>query len=119
MRKSLTQFGIEVRKARIDVDKSSREIAEFLGISASYLSQMENGRKPIPIGMVAKMEEFFLQHGKVLELKELALMSNGWVPLDAEMTLQQKQLLCRLATQPFPPWTLNHLESIMKGHQHG
>ena len=43
----LTEFGKLVRKYRIDVDVTLREMADELGISAAYLSAIEIGRRPL------------------------------------------------------------------------
>lgn len=39
-------FGELIKKLRMDAGKSCREVAEGLGVSISYLSDVENGRRP-------------------------------------------------------------------------
>lgn len=46
----MTPLGKEFRKWRIDHDMLLGDMADKLGVSASYLSQIEKGNKPIPPG---------------------------------------------------------------------
>jgi transcriptional regulator with XRE-family HTH domain len=41
----LTNFGIEVRKYRVELGETLYEMAKTLGVSPSYLSGVETGRK--------------------------------------------------------------------------
>ena len=43
----LTPFGKEARKWRIDNDVAMKTMASDLGVSVSYLSAVEHGKKPI------------------------------------------------------------------------
>ena len=44
----LTEFGKEIRKLRIDLGITLFEMARDTGVSSSFLSAMENGKKPVP-----------------------------------------------------------------------
>ncbi|WP_312647588.1 helix-turn-helix domain-containing protein [Aminipila sp.] len=46
----LTDFGKMCRKIRIDADEILATMAERLGVAASFLSAVENGRKNVPVG---------------------------------------------------------------------
>ncbi len=43
----LTEFGKELRKLRIDLEVSLKQLAEKLDVSSAYLSGIETGRKPV------------------------------------------------------------------------
>lgn len=56
----MNKFAVAFRKARLNSDKTFREIASCIGKSIGYLSDIENGRKnPPEIYIVKKIEEFF------------------------------------------------------------
>ncbi len=44
----LTQFGIFLRKLRLDSNEIMKEMATKLDVSPSFLSTVENGKKTIP-----------------------------------------------------------------------
>ena len=44
----LTQFGKELRHIRLDRDEKLKDMAEKLGVTVSYLSAVENGKRNIP-----------------------------------------------------------------------
>lgn len=44
---NLTEFGKELRKLRIDLEVSLKDLAEDLKVSSAYLSGIETGRKPV------------------------------------------------------------------------
>jgi transcriptional regulator with XRE-family HTH domain len=55
----MTPLGKEFRKWRIDQGMLLGEMADALGISTSYLSQIEKGNKPIPPGFVERAIKHF------------------------------------------------------------
>lgn len=56
----MNKFAVAFRKARLNSDKTFREIADYIGKSIGYLSDIENGRKnPPETYVVRKIEEFF------------------------------------------------------------
>lgn len=69
----LTQFGKHVRKMRIDLDISLREMANGLGVSASYLSAVETGRRELTQSFAHRVAAFFEDRGcKTSELWDAA-----------------------------------------------
>lgn len=73
-KKALTSFGVELRKHRIDRGETLYEMAEAIGVSPSFLSAVETGRKRAPDELVEKT----IKHLKVdmvdaLRLRETAL----------------------------------------------
>lgn len=55
----LTPFGKAVRKIRIDRGISLKAMADTLGVSSSYVSAVENGRKPIAKSFFNEVVLFF------------------------------------------------------------
>ncbi len=56
----MNKFAIAFRKARLNSDKTFRQIKEYIGLSIGYLSDIENGkRNPPEISIVEQIENFF------------------------------------------------------------
>lgn len=77
----LTDFGKAVRKARIDVGTSMADMAEYLGVKPSFLSQVEFGRKSVPESFVKRIEDYFARYGLSIKLGQLADAANKSVTL--------------------------------------
>lgn len=52
---TITPFGKELRKLRIDADEVLLNMADKLGITAAYLSSIENGKRTIPDDFIGKI----------------------------------------------------------------
>lgn len=79
----ITEFGKEVRKARLDAEVTLMQMAHTLGVSAAFLSGMETGRKKITNEWVAKIRDFFEQRGiHLANLAKAADVSNKSVSLE-------------------------------------
>jgi transcriptional regulator with XRE-family HTH domain len=106
---ALTEFGKAVRKARIDTGQTLLSMAQELGVTASFLSAMETGRKKIGEQWISKIETFFKQKGaQIVDLPALAAVSNEVVPVDG-LPLQQQLLIAGFAKSPF---SANELKKI-------
>ncbi len=79
----MTEYGKAVRKARITLGITMSQMAKELECSLSYLSAMENGKRPIPMEYVKITEAYFVRMGlcENLNLKALADLSNQCVCL--------------------------------------
>lgn len=51
----MTPFGKAVRKLRIDRDLLLKDMADELGVTPTFLSAVETGRKPIPAGWLDRV----------------------------------------------------------------
>lgn len=58
-RGNMTNFGKSVKIIRIEKNSKSKDFAEFMGCSLSYVSAMENGKKPITIAYLRKLIEYY------------------------------------------------------------
>ena len=52
---NVTPFGKEIRKLRIDANEVLMNMADRLGITAAYLSSIENGKRDIPEDFIEKI----------------------------------------------------------------
>lgn len=59
MKSKLTPYGKEIRKIRIDKNISASDHASKLGVTTAFLSNVERGKKPLPIQMLFQTFEFF------------------------------------------------------------
>lgn len=106
---ALTEFGKAVRKARIDTGQTLLSMAQALGVSVSFLSAMETGRKKVAASWVKEIDNFFRKQGRPVEdLDELAILANQVAPLDG-LPLQQQMLVAGFAKSPF---TADELRAI-------
>jgi len=66
----MDSFGEAFRKARVSKRATLREIAEHIGKSIGYLSDVEHGRKrPPKLDLVTEIEDFLeVEDGKLLKL---------------------------------------------------
>src|SRR6185295_9308544 len=98
----MTPFGKALRKLRIDRELLLGDMAERLGISASYLSQIETGKKPIPEGFVSKLRTAFrLTEDEFADIREHAVISTNEfkIELGDRAKAQDKVLADALATE--------------------
>lgn len=69
----ITEFGKYLRKLRIDSNEILQDMARRLGVSASFLSAVEVGKKNVPEGWIRKIsDEYGLSPDKEVELCGLA-----------------------------------------------
>jgi len=110
---NLTEFGVAVRKARLDAKVSLSSMAGELGVTSAFLSSIEVGRKKISEDWVAKIETFF-KHKRidVPDLRELADVSNRSISLEG-MTPQQAILLAGFARASFSKQQLEKFSKLL------
>ena len=76
----VTAFGKILRKMRIDCSEVLGAMAKRLGVSAPYLSSIENGGREIPDDFVAKIAaEYGLDETQIKELEEAKAKVKGAV----------------------------------------
>mgnify|MGYP003401380439 CR=1 FL=1 len=62
----LTLLGKKIRILRINVGETIVQMSEKLGMSTSYLSSIENGKRNVPVEVLPKLSKIFN-----LDLKQL------------------------------------------------
>ena len=90
----ISKFGIEMRKFRVANGESLRTMAERIGISATFLSAMEVGRKAIPIEYAKKIKEIYkLNEDDYARLYDSIIETNQRVNIELEkMNEAQKEV---------------------------
>ncbi|MCR5662529.1 MAG: helix-turn-helix domain-containing protein [bacterium] len=67
----ITSLGKFLRKLRIDKGELLRDMAQKLGVSSSFLSAVENGKKKMPEAWLRKFRELYcLTDSQFCDLKE-------------------------------------------------
>ena len=59
MATTVTELGRLLRKLRIDVGETLGDMAEKLGITSSYLSSIEKGKRPTPPGLTNSIADLY------------------------------------------------------------
>ena len=94
---ALTEFGKVIRKARIDAGETLLSMSEAIGVSPSFLSGMETGRKKISGEWVKIIDGYFKKKEiEISNLQEIALVSNQAIPVEG-LPLKQQMLLAGFA----------------------
>jgi len=79
----VTSFGKTLRKLRIDRGEIIKDMADSLGHTASYLSAVETGKRPIPDGWVERIVDIYsLDAESAQELKAAAMSEVKSVKID-------------------------------------
>lgn len=82
----ISKFGIEIRKIRAKKGDSLRKMAVKLGVSSTFLSAMEVGRKNIPNDYIAKIAELYeLNEEEIASLEDSINETNKRVSFELEM----------------------------------
>jgi HTH-type transcriptional regulator, competence development regulator len=81
----LTPFGKFCRKLRIDNEELLKDMAGKLGVTSSYLSAVENGKRKVPRDWTENIISFYsLNDDQQNELKQVVQDSQKVVKIDFE-----------------------------------
>lgn len=90
----LTDYGKELRKIRIDREEILKDMAEKLGMTPSYLSAIESGKRTIPSELTSKLSNLYsLSPEETNNLKEAEVKTSKLVTLSLEGETAEKQEL--------------------------
>lgn len=95
----VTQLGIFLRKLRLDSREIMKEMAEKLGVSSSFLSAVENGKKKMPSSWKENLIKLYnLDKEKQDKLNYAIEESKTKIEIDIEkMNIEKKKLLFSFA----------------------
>ena len=96
----LSPFGTVIRSARIQTSTTLTQLANYLNVSVSFLSAVENGRKPVPSTWRGKAEKFFSQYGLHTDFSKEIALSSKQINLDGLPT-QTANVLSRVSAVNF------------------
>lgn len=110
---NLTDFGVAVRKARLDAKVSLSDMAIELDVSPAFLSSLEVGRKRVPEDWAKKIETFFKKRGvEIPNLRKLADISNQSISLEG-MSPQKAMMLAGFARASFTKQQMERFSKLL------
>lgn len=115
----LTEFGKIMRIIRINTGDSMRDMAAKIGMSATYLSAIETGKRNIP----ANMEELLFSHYNFSEkdkkkIKDSIEKTASHVKIDlTEMAVKKKKLIYSISKGDIDEETIDKLCEIIKNKE--
>lgn len=99
-KRGLTNVGKFFAKVRIDLDLTSEQYAKKLGVSASYVNNVERGDKEFDLDFVRKVQAILLPE-HFMEFAELVANVLGVLVIPAEASATQIQnAFIALTTEP-------------------
>lgn len=78
----LTKFGKELKKIRVEHDEILKDMAAKLGVTAAYLSAVENGNRKVPdtwVGIISN--EYQLTEEEAVKLQSVAYENRNSVKI--------------------------------------
>lgn len=80
----LTPFGKTIRKLRIDLGLTLKSMADAIGVTSSYLSAIETGKRSVTESLLKSTIEYFSKKGVTAEseLKKAAIESQQYVGIN-------------------------------------
>lgn len=111
----VTEFGKILRIIRINSEDSLRGMASKLGISAAYLSSIENGKRPIPDTLYETICNVYpLSENDKKKLKEAILASSKTIKINlTELAEIKKQMISKIMSDEIDEETLIKLNEII------
>lgn len=111
----LTDFGLEVRKLRLDRRMRLKEMAEKLGMTSAFLSAVETGRKSVPAGLAEKIAKLMeLDEISAARLRRAAAKSIRSIRLDMSQSDEEAQELAVTFARKFPSMNKDEVQRLMK-----
>ena len=73
----LTRFGKKLRTLRLEKDQRLKDMADELGVTAAYLSAVENGKRSVPDLWIGKLSD---RYGRSEERRVGKECRSRWSP---------------------------------------
>lgn len=114
--KASTPIGNELRKIRQDLGILMGDLADKLNVSASFLSQIESGKKGVPEGFVGRVTHALNlapQKQRILERAAIASTKSFEIRLDRDASVSDRRLAHELSAH-FARLTPAHKKQILE-----
>lgn len=98
MDKKLTHLGKHLRKLRVDREETAKEMASKLGVTSSYLSAIELGKRRMSINLKDKIIEKYCYSKEDIDLiEELVIQDSTMIKLHVDhLNLEERKILFAL-----------------------
>lgn len=115
----VTELGRILRKIRIDNDEVLKNMADRFGVTASYLSAVENGKRPIPDSWEDTiLNEYFLSDEQKQALHKAVIESTNSMTIDmTSARYENKEVIFAFARKAadIPEDKLREIKRILGG----
>ncbi|QPC86082.1 helix-turn-helix domain-containing protein [Mesorhizobium sp. NBSH29] len=111
----MTPLGMKLRELRGKKGVTQKEMAEAIGVSAAYLSALENGRRGIPTwALLQKMMGYFnIIWDEAEELEQLAGASHPRVVVDTSGLSPRATELANVLAQTISQLDPHEIETLL------
>ena len=115
----LTEFGKLLRIIRINSGDTSRDMAKKLGLSASYLSAIEGGKRNIPTDMEKMLSKSYpLSKIDIEKLRSAMLSSSDSVKISLTDFAEKKQrVIMAIAQDDISNNVLDEISDLIFKHE--
>jgi len=111
----LTEFGKFLREIRIDCEELLKNMAKKLGVTSSYLSAVETGKRNIPNDWVEKISQLYnLDLIEKEQLQDAAINSARVVTMDLRKMVPKRKETALLFARKFDNVDDSTIEEIRK-----
>lgn len=111
----LTNFGKKLRKLRIDRDELLKDMASKLGVTAAYLSAVENGNREVPDAWLNILRRLYeLDDREFKELQESVYDEKNVLRLDLEDISEKEKELTLSFARRFKSLSDDQIIEILK-----
>jgi len=116
---ALTEFGKEIRKARLDVGENISTMAQAMKRSPAFLSAIETGAKKVPMDILDDIQNFFAERGRPIKnLRPLAEIANQSVSLEG-LSPRHQMLVAGFARKNWDDAVLENMARLLESAQKG
>lgn len=110
----ITQFGKVLRNIRMDKGELLKEMAQKLGVTSSYLSAVEVGKRAIPESWVGKIVAIYnLSEAEKLDLQSAAFMSAKQIKINLQDASTNSRNLAYAFAREFKDLSDGDYQAIM------
>lgn len=115
----ITEFGKMLRIIRINSEDSMRDMAAKIGISAAYLSAIENGKRQIPENLYNDIcNAYELSEDDKKKLKDSIVLSSKSIKVNlTDLNEKKKEVITKLMSDDLDDEVLNKLCAIIKDNE--
>ena len=110
----LTEFGKEMRKLRIDRGEVLKNMSDKLGITSSYLSAIECGKRTVPSDLIPRLTEIYgLDDEQVAQLEAARDSSLKELRINFEDASEGQRDVALMFARTFKNLTREEIDEMM------
>lgn len=110
----ITPFGKFCRKIRIDHNEILKDMSTKLGVTLSYLSAVENGKRSVPEDWVEKITELYnLNEDERFALQESVYETEGLIKFRTDEVGENSQQVLMALARKQSDISMNELKEIL------